>query len=135
MLSGKMDRCIDFRVEGRQIWSVLSRLLNLLAPMIQQIIFIVVSVLALDLAILQFWHIRKKILLGKPEKIEGDRGVRIRNVLLIAFGQRKMFKEWGPALLHFCIYAAFLITQIELFEIFFDGISGMHRAFAPLLGG
>ncbi len=64
----------------------------------------------------------------------GHEGARWKNVFLIAFGQKKMFKRWIPALLHFLIYAAFVITQIEIIEIFIDGIFGTHRFFAPYLG-
>jgi heterodisulfide reductase subunit C len=33
------------------------------------------------------------------------------------------------------IYVAFVVTQIELLEIFVDGVFGTHRFFAPHLGG
>lgn len=68
-------------------------------------------------------------------KVEGDEGQRWKNVFLIAFGQKKMFKRWIPALMHLFIYVAFLFTQIELIEIFIDGIFGVHRFFAHYLGG
>ena len=103
--------------------------------MIQQIIFVIVSILAIGYASTQFLKIRRNILLGKDEAVPGDAGQRWRNVLLIAFGQKKMFKRWIPAIFHFFIYAAFLFTQIELIEIFVDGIFGVHRFFAPILGG
>ena len=64
----------------------------------------------------------------------GSLGTRLKTTLLVAFGQKKMFKRPIPALLHFCIYAAFLFTQIELIEIFADGITGSHRAFQADLG-
>ena len=80
-------------------------------------------------------RIRRNILLGQDEKIGGDTGQRWRNVLLVAFGQQKMFKRWIPAVFHFFIYAAFLLTQIELIEIFIDGAAGRHRFFRPALGG
>jgi ferredoxin len=48
-------------------------------------------------------------------------------MLLIAFGQQKMFQNMIPALLHLCLYIAFVITQIELIEIFMDGAFGSHR--------
>lgn len=54
---------------------------------------------------------------------------------LIALGQKKMFKRPIPALLHLMIYASFCITQIELIEIFVDGLAGTHRIFRPALGG
>ena len=73
--------------------------------------------------------------MGNKPELDGDTAQRWNNVLLVAFGQRKMFKRWIPALLHFFIYAAFLLTQIELIEIIIDGLSGSHRAFAPILGG
>ena len=60
---------------------------------------------------------------------------RWKNVLLIAFGQKKMFARPVPALLHLAIYVAFMITQIELIEIFIDGIFGTHRIFKEPLGG
>ena len=56
-------------------------------------------------------------------------------MILVAFGQQKMFKRLIPATLHLFIYLAFVITQIELIEIFVDGIIGSHRIFAPILGG
>ncbi len=103
--------------------------------MIQQIIFSVVTILALAYAFRQFMRIRRNILLGKDEKIDDKKGERWNNVFLIAFGQKKMFKRWIPAIFHFFIYFAFLLTQIELIEIFIDGFFGQHRFFATRLGG
>ncbi len=68
------------------------------------------------------------IKMGKDEKINSDLSFRIKNVLLIAFGQKKMFKRPVAALLHLAVYGSFLITQIELIEIFIDGFTGNHRA-------
>jgi heterodisulfide reductase subunit C len=56
-------------------------------------------------------------------------------MVLVALGQKKMFARPIPALLHLAIYAAFVITQIELIEIFVDGLSGQHRIFRSSLGG
>ncbi|HMQ89673.1 MAG TPA: (Fe-S)-binding protein [Flavilitoribacter sp.] len=103
--------------------------------MIQQILFVLVAAFALGYAWLNFMRVRRNILLGQDEQIGGNTGQRWRNVLLVAFGQRKMFKRWIPAVFHFFIYAAFLLTQIELIEIFIDGAAGRHRFFRPALGG
>ncbi len=103
--------------------------------MIQQIAFCIVSILALGFAGWQFANIRRNILLGQSEKLELNTAQSWRNLLLVAFGQQKMFKNWIPAVFHFFIYAAFVITQIELIEIFIDGFTGIHRFFAPMLGG
>ena len=103
--------------------------------MISSIAFILLFFGGIALFMRQMASIRQTILLGRPEEISGNTGERWRNTLLVAFGQKKMFKEWFPALMHFFIYAAFLITQIELLEIIIDGITGSHRIARPLLGG
>ena len=103
--------------------------------MIQQLLFALVTIAAFGYAGKQFMRIRRNVLLGKDEPVTGDTGERWKNVLLIAFGQKKMFKRWVPAVMHLFIYVAFLFTQIELVEILIDGFAGIHRFFAPILGG
>lgn len=102
--------------------------------MIQQIIFLLVTVVGFGYAIKQFGKIRNNILIGKDVELENNTGQRFKNMLLIAFGQRKMFKKWIPAILHLFIYVAFLFTQVELLEILVDGLFGTHRVFASSLG-
>ena len=102
--------------------------------MISQIFFALVTIVAFYTAYQAFMKIRRNILLGQDEDISGDTGARFKNVLLVAFGQKKMFKRWIPATLHLFIYVAFLFTQVELIEIFIDGFFGVHRFFAPYLG-
>jgi len=80
-------------------------------------------------------RIRDNIRLGKDNNIEDHKNERLKNVLLIAFGQKKMFKRPIPAALHFFIYAGFLIINLEVLEFIIDGIAGTHRIFAPYLGG
>jgi heterodisulfide reductase subunit C len=103
--------------------------------MVQQIAFILISAAAIGVAVKAFGKVRRNIMLGKDEAVTGDTGQRFRNMLLVAFGQKKMFKRWIPAVLHFIIYVAFVITQVELIEIFIDGFTGEHRFFADKLGG
>jgi len=55
--------------------------------------------------------------------------------LLLAFGQKKMFRNPLVALLHFFVYAGFIIINLEVLEIVLDGIFGTHRLFVPLLSG
>jgi len=98
-----------------------------ISKLIQIIIFVLVNVGVFYFAGKKYYQVYKNIMLGKDKKIEGNTNQRIKNVLLIAFGQKKMFKEVGPALLHLAVYVAFLITQIELLEIFIDGFTGGHR--------
>ena len=102
--------------------------------MIQQIIFSIVAIIGVGYATKQFMRVRSNIMLGKAEATTGSTSQRWRNMWLVAFGQQKMFKRWVSAVLHLFIYVAFIITQIELIEIFIDGFLGLHRFFAPFLG-
>ena len=79
--------------------------------------------------------IRSNIRLGRDVNRSDNKGERWKTMLLVAFGQQKMFARPIPALLHLMIYAAFVITQIELIEIIVDGLSGEHRVFREALGG
>lgn len=102
---------------------------------IQQILFIATLGIAAYFIRQRVRLIRKTILLGKPVVVSaGTRAQRWRNVLLIAFGQKKMFARLVPAVLHFFIYAGFLIINIEVLEFVLDGVLGTHRLFAPYLG-
>lgn len=93
-----------------------------------QIVLFAISVIgAFAFAGKKYFQIYKNIKLGRDEKIEGDTSTRIKNTVLIALGQKKMFKKFIPAFFHLAIYSAFLVTQIELLEIFIDGFTGKHR--------
>lgn len=79
-------------------------------------------------------YLRKAILLGKTESRNDQKAARWKTMGLVAFGQRKMFKRVGPAILHLLIYVAFIIINLEILEFIVDGITGSHRFFAPFLG-
>ncbi|MGD9327655.1 MAG: (Fe-S)-binding protein [Cyclobacteriaceae bacterium] len=77
--------------------------------------------------------ISSTIRLGKEQRIGGDTKRRWMNVLLIAFGQKKMFRRPIAAFLHLLIYAGFIIINLEVLEFIIDGLSGQHRFFAKVL--
>jgi len=56
-------------------------------------------------------------------------------MFLVAFGQKKMFKKFIPAVLHLFIYVGFIVINLEVLEFILDGLLGTHRLFAPYLGG
>ncbi len=103
--------------------------------MISSIIFIVFFIAASGYFFINAKKIRRNILIGKDISIKDNRSERLKTMLLVAFGQKKMFSRPIPAILHFFLYAAFVITQVELLEIVFDGVTGSHRAFRASLGG
>jgi ferredoxin len=102
--------------------------------MIQQIAFIIVLGTAVYLIWKRILFIRKTINLGKEKHLKDRTGERLKNMLLVAFGQKKMFKRPVPAILHFFIYIGFLIINLEVLEFVIDGLVGTHRIFAPFLG-
>lgn len=54
--------------------------------------------------------------------------------MLLALGQKKMFRNPLVALLHLLIYVGFIIINAEVLEIILDGFSGKHRLFQAPLG-
>ncbi len=100
----------------------------------QQILFLITLIVATYFIWRRAQRIKANIDLGKKSTLTGDRSARWSNVLLVAFGQRKMFKRFIPAFFHFWIYAGFLIINLEVLEFIIDGLFGTHRIFAPFLG-
>jgi len=103
--------------------------------MISSIIFIALLIGSSTFFYINAKKIRRNILLGKDISIKDNKGERLKTMMLVALGQKKMFTRPIPAILHLFLYAAFVITQIELIEIVFDGVTGHHRAFRASLGG
>jgi heterodisulfide reductase subunit C len=100
----------------------------------QQILFILLSGVAIWLFSKKVKEISRNIRLGRDEDINDNPGKRWSNVFLLAFGQKKMFRNPLVAVLHFFVYAGFVIINIEVLEIVLDGIFGTHRMFAATLG-
>ncbi|PPL03425.1 (Fe-S)-binding protein [Parapedobacter indicus] len=103
-------------------------------PVISQLIFAVLFVAALALAIFNARKIIQNIRLGRSEQRADQTGKRLQTMLLVAFGQKKMFKRPFAALLHLFVYLGFCIINLEMLEIVIDGLFGTHRAFSGLGG-
>ncbi|MFN9492581.1 MAG: 4Fe-4S dicluster domain-containing protein [Sphingobacteriales bacterium] len=102
--------------------------------LIQQILFVVAAAGAIYLFARKLGEMRRNINLGRQDSLNYHPDRRWKNVLLLAFGQKKMFAKPMVAVMHFIIYAGFLIINIEVLEIFVDGLLGTHRVFAAPLG-
>ncbi len=101
---------------------------------IQQILFVILLAASGILFFRKALEIYKNIQLGKAENRNDQPKVRFKNMMILAFGQKKMFKRMVPAILHLFVYVGFVIINIEMLEIVLDGILGTHRLFAPMLG-
>ena len=102
--------------------------------LIAQVFFTLLTGVALLLFVKNLLVIRRNILIGKNVDLSDEPGKRWKNVLLLAFGQKKMFRNPLVAILHLFVYVGFIIINIELLEIIVDGFTGNHRSFAPYLG-
>lgn len=102
--------------------------------LLQQIAFLLVTGLSVWLFSRRIHGIKRNILLGRDHGFESRGAEGWKQVLLLALGQRKMFRNPLVAILHLIIYAGFVIINIEVLEILLDGILGTHRLFSPLLG-
>jgi heterodisulfide reductase subunit C len=103
--------------------------------MVEQILFALVLAVAIFFIRKRALEISANIKLGRSKVVDDQPGTRFRNMILVAFGQKKMFKRPVPAVLHFFIYIGFLVINIEVLEFILDGLLGTHRLFAPFLGG
>lgn len=101
---------------------------------LQQVLFVLLSITATWLFAKKVKEISRNIKLGRDEDFNDNKPARWRNVILLAFGQKKMFKNPLVAVMHFLVYAGFIIINIEVLEIILDGILGTHRLFAASLG-
>jgi len=101
----------------------------------QQILFSLLSIVSVWLFTKKVKEISRNIKLGRAEEFSDNKSKRWRNLLLLALGQKKMFRNPLVAVMHFVVYAGFIIINIEVLEIVLDGIFGRHRLFAAPLGG
>jgi heterodisulfide reductase subunit C len=100
---------------------------------ISQILFLILLISSGYIISRRINFIKRNILLGKKKYDSNtDKKTRIKNLILIAFGQSKMFKRVIPAFLHLMIYTGFIVINIEILEIILDGLLGKHRIFAVL---
>jgi len=98
-----------------------------------QILFIILSGLAIFLFAKKASEIRRNILLGKDEDFSDNKKLRWKNLIFLALGQKKMFKNPLVAIMHLVVYVGFIIINIEVLEIVLDGLFNQHRLFAGLI--
>ncbi len=100
---------------------------------IAQILFLITVGIASYMLWKRISRIRKNILLGRDIDRTDASGARLKNMTLVAFGQKKMFKKPIPAILHLFLYVGFIVINLEVLEFVIDGFLGTHRVFAPLM--
>lgn len=99
-----------------------------------QVAFLIILAVAVFILTKRVRFLKRNIQLGKAEARNDQPEARWKTMLLVAFGQQKMFKRFIPAFLHLLIYVGFVVINLEVLEFILDGILGTHRLFAPILG-
>ena len=102
--------------------------------MIPAILFLFLSIIAIYFFYKKIQEIKRNIFLGKAENLNDQPRKRLKNVILLALGQKKMFKNPLVAILHLFVYIGFIIINLEVTEIILDGILNTHRLFLPFFG-
>ncbi|OYU97545.1 MAG: Fe-S oxidoreductase [Bacteroidetes bacterium B1(2017)] len=100
--------------------------------MISSILFLVLTGIASYFFAKNLSKIRRNILLGKNIDLSDNKPLRWKTMLRVAFGQSKMKARPVPFVLHFIVYAGFILINIEVLEILIDGIFGTHRVLSFL---
>lgn len=102
--------------------------------MISQIIFALLLVVAGYFIFRRYQFVKGNIFLGQKGPETDRKGERLKTMILVAFGQGKMFSRPFVALMHLILYVGFVVINIELIEIIIDGLTGEHRSFVGFGG-
>ncbi len=100
--------------------------------MISSIVFCILLIGASIFFYLNIKKIRRNIFIGKNIDINDKKSERIKSMILLALGQRKMFSRPASAAMHILVYVGFVLINIEVIEMFVDGIFNTHRSFHAL---
>jgi heterodisulfide reductase subunit C len=99
---------------------------------IPNLLFLILLILGIGFFAKNFQKIIRNIKLGQDINRKDNPSARWKNMAMIALGQSKMVKRPVAGILHIVVYVGFIIINIELLEIIFDGLFGTHRAFSGL---
>jgi heterodisulfide reductase subunit C len=101
--------------------------LLLSTSLFSKLVFAAVLIAGIGFFIWQMRQVFGTIRLGRKDDRSDRPSERLSQMILVAFGQQKMFKRWIPAVLHLIVYVSFIVINIEVLEIIIDGLVGTHR--------
>lgn len=101
---------------------------------LSQVLFVAALATAAYLIAKRVVLIKKTIQLGRAEDRTDRPAERLKNMIFVALGQKKMFTRPGVAFMHLIVYVGFIIINLEVLEIILDGVFGTHRIFLKPLG-
>jgi heterodisulfide reductase subunit C len=100
--------------------------------MIASVIFCILLLSSSAFFYINAKKIRRNIFIGKDFPITDNKSERLKTMVLVALGQSKMLTRPVSAVMHILVYVGFVLINVEVMEMFVDGIFNTHRAFAFL---
>jgi len=100
--------------------------------MIPVLIFAILAAASTAHFALNIKRVRRNILLGRDLDLSDNKGARFNTMMRVAFGQSKMTARPVAAILHLFVYVGFVLINVEVLEMFTDGLFRTHRAFSFL---
>jgi len=96
------------------------------------ILFAIALIIGIGYFALNVKKLIRNINLGRDVDLTDNKPQRWKNMAMIALGQTKMVRRPIAGILHFIVYAGFIIINIEVLEIIIDGVFGTHRIFSSI---
>jgi Fe-S oxidoreductase/nitrate reductase gamma subunit len=90
--------------------------------MVKSIVFTAILVAAIGFFIFNVYRLITYLKTGKPLDRYSDIGKRLRNVLVVAFGQSKLLREPVAGIMHFLIFWGFIILISAVIEAIGEGL-------------
>ncbi|WP_406683552.1 4Fe-4S dicluster domain-containing protein [Seonamhaeicola sp. MEBiC1930] len=97
------------------------------------IIFAILLILGIGYFTKNVKKLIRNIKLGQDVDVSDNKSQRLKNMMMIAFGQSKMVRRPVAGVLHAIVYVGFIVINIEVLEIIIDGVLGTHRAFSGIV--
>ncbi|WP_337084957.1 (Fe-S)-binding protein [Elizabethkingia anophelis] len=101
---------------------------------IDNILFLILIVVGFGLFFKSLKELTRNVNLGKDIDRSDNKNERWAVMGRVALGQGKMVKRPVAGILHILVYLGFIIVNLELAEIFIDGLFGTHRFLEGVLG-
>src|SRR5213594_1222249 len=89
---------------------------------IRSLLFLLVFAAAIGFFAYNCARLLKFLSIGKPERRLDNVGARVKNVLVVAFGQKKLLREPLAGLMHFFIFWGFIILLTAVLEAMIQGV-------------
>jgi ferredoxin len=97
--------------------------------MISSVIFCILLISATGFFYYNARKIRRNILLGRDVELTGNKAERWMTMVRVALGQSKMVTRPVSGIMHILVYVGFVLINIEILEMFVDGVTNSHRSF------